>query len=76
MTDRCPTCFGTGRRPDVERMVCMFCSRTSEETRYIFTTDNEHFGIVSICEHCIKEASTIIKSEEAKEVKFEPKGPR
>lgn len=55
-------------------MVCMFCSRTSEDAQFIFTTDNEHFGLVSICQFCIKQAGEILKAEEAKEVKFDPKG--
>lgn len=52
----------------------MFCNRTARDTPRIFSTDNEHFGLVSICEHCLKEANKILSAEEAKEIKFRPQG--
>lgn len=72
--EKCPTCFGTGRRPDVERLVCMFCGGTSLDVDFIFSTDGL-FGLVSICDKCIEQGYETLKQEEAKEIKFKPKGP-
>lgn len=55
----------------------MFCTRTTrdEGVKQIFETDGD-FGLVSICNLCVREAEAVIKAEEAKHVDFKPGGKR
>jgi hypothetical protein len=55
----------------------MFCSRTTrdEGVKFIFTTDGS-FGLVAICNICIREADQILREEEAKNINFKPGGTR
>lgn len=51
----------------------MFCSRTTRDqgVKFIFECD-ANFGLVSICNLCIREADGIVRAEEAKTVNFKP----
>jgi hypothetical protein len=52
----------------------MFCGRTTaDEVRYIFATDGP-LGLVAICNLCITAASDLMKAEDAKNIKFDPRG--
>lgn len=55
----------------------MFCTRTTRDdgVKQIFETDGD-FGLVSICNLCVREAEAYLKAEEAKHVNFKPGGPR
>ncbi len=50
----------------------MFCGRTTRDTvKFIFTTDGP-FGLVAICNVCVREADELVRAEEAKNVTFTP----
>lgn len=53
----------------------MFCTRTTrdEGVKFIFETDGE-FGLVAICNLCVRDADKVLREEEAKHVKFTPGG--
>lgn len=55
----------------------MFCDRTTadEGVKMIFTTDGS-FGLVQICNICVREADEILRVDEAKNVEFKPGGKR
>lgn len=55
----------------------MFCGATTrdEGVKFMFTTDGP-FGLVSMCNLCVRQADTFLRAEEAKTVNFKPGAPR